>query len=92
MAGTIYQEENMKYRTLGNDLTVSAIGLGCMGMSHAYGAPVDKKEMSELMARAVDMGYTFFNMAELLRVRQSPPFLNISLLKYLFPIIFGRKQ
>ena len=39
----------MLYRTLGRDLTVSAVGLGCMGMSHAYGAPADKKEMTELL-------------------------------------------
>ena len=43
----------MQYRTLGSDLTVSAVGLGCMGMSHAYGAPADKKEMTELLAQAV---------------------------------------
>lgn len=49
----------MHDRILGNDLKVSAVGLGCMGMSHAYGAPADKKEMTELLARAVDMGYTF---------------------------------
>lgn len=49
----------MQYRTLGKDLTVSAVGLGCMGMSHAYGAPANKKEMTELLARAVDMGCTF---------------------------------
>ena len=42
----------MEYRTLGNDLTVSAVGLGCMGMSHAYGAPANKKEMAELLAQA----------------------------------------
>ena len=51
----------MEYRTLGNDLTVSAVGLGCMGMSHAYGAPANKKEMTELLAQAVGMGYTFFD-------------------------------
>ena len=46
----------MKYRTLGKDLKVSAVGLGCMGMSHAYGPPADKKEMQELLAQAVDLG------------------------------------
>lgn len=54
----------MKYRKLGNDLEVSAVGLGCMGMTHAYGDPADKDEMIELMAQAVDTGYTFFDTAE----------------------------
>lgn len=55
----------MNYRTLGQGgLKVSAIGLGCMGMSHAYGAPADKREMAELLADAMDMGYTFFDTAE----------------------------
>lgn len=62
----------MKYRTLGNDLTVSAVGLGCMGMSHAYGAPADKKEMTELLAQAVDMGYTFFDTAEVYGTPEHP--------------------
>lgn len=43
---------------------MSAVGLGCMGMSHAYGALADKQEMTELLADAVDMGYTFFDTAE----------------------------
>ena len=43
---------------------MSAVGLGCMGMSHAYGVPADKQEMTELLADAVDMGYTFFDTAE----------------------------
>jgi len=34
----------MRYRKVGQDLSVSSVGLGCMGMSHAYGAPADKKE------------------------------------------------
>ena len=54
----------MEYRTLGlSGLRVSAVGLGCMGMSHAYGAPADKREMMELLADAVEMGYTFFDTA-----------------------------
>ena len=62
----------MQYRTLGTDLTVSAVGLGCMGMSHAYGAPADKKEMTELLAQAVDMGYTFFDTAEVYGTPDNP--------------------
>ena len=62
----------MKYRTLGKDLKVSAVGLGCMGMSHAYGAPADKKEMTELLAKAVDMGYTFFDTAEVYGTADNP--------------------
>jgi aryl-alcohol dehydrogenase-like predicted oxidoreductase len=54
----------MKTRILGKDLEVSAVGLGCMGMSHAYGPASDKKEMTELLSKAVDKGYTFFDTAE----------------------------
>ena len=54
----------MKYRILGQGLEVSAVGLGCMGMSHAYGKPSDKKEMRELIAAAVDAGCTLFDTAE----------------------------
>ena len=53
----------MNYRKLGT-LTVSSVGLGCMGMSQSYGAPADKKEMRELIAAAVDMGITLFDTAE----------------------------
>lgn len=62
----------MKYRTLGKDLTVSAVGLGCMGMSHAYGAPADKKEMTELLSQAVEMGYTLFDTAEVYGTPENP--------------------
>ena len=55
----------MKYRTLGTSgLTVSAIGLGCMGMTHAYGPAKDKKEMISLIHSAIDKGVTFFDTAE----------------------------
>ena len=54
----------MNYRILGKDLAVSAVGLGCMGMSHAYGTPSDKQEMGRLLAQAVEQGCTFFDTAE----------------------------
>ena len=54
----------MEHRVLGKDLNVSPVGLGCMGMTHAYGAPADEKEMAKLLEKAVDMGYTFFDTAE----------------------------
>ena len=54
----------MKYRTLGKELTVSAVSLGCMGMTHAFGAPSDTKEMIRLIHEAVELGYTMFDTAE----------------------------
>jgi aryl-alcohol dehydrogenase-like predicted oxidoreductase len=55
----------MKKRTLGKSgLEVSALGLGCMGMSFSYGPPADKQEMIKLIRAAVDKGVTFFDTAE----------------------------
>jgi aryl-alcohol dehydrogenase-like predicted oxidoreductase len=55
----------MQKRKLGkSNLEVSAIGLGCMGMSFGYGPPADKKEMISLIRTAVDHGVTFFDTAE----------------------------
>ena len=54
----------MKKRVLGKDLTVSVVGFGCMGMTHAYGAPSDSKEMTGVLHQAVDMGYLYFDTAE----------------------------
>lgn len=54
----------MNTRILGKDLRVSAVGLDCMGMTHASGAPADKKEMTRLLGQAVEMGYTLFDTAE----------------------------
>ena len=55
----------MQKRTLGNSgLEVSALGLGCMGMSFSYGPPKDKQEMIELIRTAVERGITFFDTAE----------------------------
>jgi aryl-alcohol dehydrogenase-like predicted oxidoreductase len=62
----------MYNRKLGNSgLEVSALGLGCMGMSFSYGPPKDKKEMTSLLHAAVERGITFFDTAEVYG-----PFLN----------------
>jgi len=56
----------MQKRTLGkNGLEVSALGLGCMGMSFSYGPPKDKQEMTALIRAAVERGVTFFDTAEI---------------------------
>src|SRR5271154_4015479 len=54
----------MKKRKLGKSLEVSAIGLGCMGMSFGYGPAADKKEMISLIRSAVERGVTLFDTAE----------------------------
>ena len=54
----------MQTRTLGNKLDVSAIGLGCMGMSYGYGPAKDTQEMITLIRTAVEQGVTFFDTAE----------------------------
>ncbi len=57
--------KEMQKRKLGkSNLEVSAIGLGCMGMSFSYGPPKDKKEMTDLLHAAVERGVTFFDTAE----------------------------
>jgi len=53
----------MDKRKIGN-MVVSSIGLGCMGLSHASGAPTGKKEAGEILRQAVDLGYTLFDTAE----------------------------
>lgn len=61
----------MNYRKIGQ-LEVSAVGLGCMGMSHGYGMPANKEDMAELLGYAVDMGYTLFDTAELYGTPNDP--------------------
>lgn len=62
----------MKKRVLGADLKVSAVGLGCMGFSHAYGAPTDKKTAIETIQKAVEMGYNLFDTAEVYGTADDP--------------------
>ena len=55
----------MHKRNLGRtNLEVSAIGLGCMGMSFSYGPPADRQQMVSLLRKAVELGITFFDTAE----------------------------
>src|SRR5271157_5281954 len=66
----------MQKRKLGKSgLEVSALGLGCMGMSFSYGPPKDKREMTVLLRAAVERGITFFDTAEVYG-----PYLNEELL------------
>lgn len=53
-------------------MEVSALGLGCMGFSHAYGAPTNRNEAIRLIREAVDMGYTFFDTAEVYGTAEDP--------------------
>src|ERR1700683_3015319 len=72
MRETVPQGETMQERKLGNSgLEVSALGLGCMGMSFSYGPAKDKQEMTTLLRAAVERGITFFDTAEVYG-----PFLN----------------
>ena len=54
----------MQKRRLGQNLEVSAVGLGCMGMSFAYGPPPDRQQMTALIGAAVEQGVTLFDTAE----------------------------
>jgi aryl-alcohol dehydrogenase-like predicted oxidoreductase len=54
----------MQTRTLGQNLEVSALGLGCMGMSFGLGKPADENEMVKLIHHAVEIGVTFFDTAQ----------------------------
>ena len=55
----------MEKRVLGNtDMKISPVGLGCMGLSHAFGTPLEKAEAADKIKAAFEMGYTFFDTAE----------------------------
>ncbi len=62
----------MPKRILGADLEVTAVGLGCMGFTHAYGTTMDEGEAARAIAEAVDMGYTFFDTAEVYGTAENP--------------------
>ncbi len=54
----------MKTRTLGQNLEVSELGLGCMGLTFGYGPATDEKEAIDLIQKAYDLGITLFDTAE----------------------------
>lgn len=54
----------IQIRTPGRSLQVSSVGLGCMDFSYAYGAPTDAQDAVTLLRQAYDLGYTFFDTAE----------------------------
>ena len=62
----------MTHRVLGTDLTVSSVGLDCMGFSHAYGAPTEEGEAVRAIRSACEMGYTLFDTAEVYGTQDDP--------------------
>lgn len=62
----------METRVLGNGLKVSALGLGCMGFSHAYGAPTEATEAVQLLREGFELGYTLFDTAEVYGTAEDP--------------------
>ena len=63
----------MKTRELGRSgLRVSALGLGCMAFSHAYGPVTEKEKAIRLIRHAFDLGYTFFDTAEVYGTQNDP--------------------
>jgi len=83
---------NMKHRVLGKSgLEVSAIGLGCMGMSQSYPPFPDKSEMIDFIHKAVDMGETFFDTAELYGIYANEELVGEALEPYRKNVVIGTK-
>src|SRR5690606_34413881 len=82
----------MKIRKLGNSgLEVSALGLGCMGMSWSYGPPKDKKEMISLLRAAVERGVTFFDTAEVYGPYQNEELVGEALAPFRGQVVIATK-
>ena len=82
----------MKKRKLGKSgLEVSAIGLGCMGMSFGYGPPKDKEEMILLIREAVERGVTFFDTAEVYGPFTNEELLGEALVPYREQVVIATK-
>jgi aryl-alcohol dehydrogenase-like predicted oxidoreductase len=81
----------MKHRLLGDSLQVSAIGLGCMGMSWSYEPVPDRKQMISLLHAAVDRGVTFFDTAEVYGPLANEELLGEALAPYRDRVIIATK-
>src|SRR6202453_1646102 len=82
----------MQKRKLGGGgLEVSALGLGCMGMSFSYGPPKDKKEMTDLLHAAVERGITFFDTAEVYGPFTNEELLGDALAPYRSKVVIATK-
>ncbi len=82
----------MQKRELGkSNLEVSTLGLGCMGMSFSYGPPKDKKEMTDLLHAAVELGVTFFDTAEVYGPFLNEELLGEALAPYRGKVVIGTK-
>src|SRR5271155_1467179 len=85
-------EHHMNTRKLGeSNLEVSAIGLGCMGMSFSYGPPKNKQEMTSLLHAAVDRGVTFFDTAEVYGPFTNEELLGEALAPFRKPVVIATK-
>jgi aryl-alcohol dehydrogenase-like predicted oxidoreductase len=88
----IQKKKTMQKRILGNSgLEVSALGLGCMGMSWSYGPAKDKKEMIALIHAAIDRGITFFDTAEVYGPLTNEELLGEALMPYRDKVIIATK-
>src|SRR6202158_2530098 len=82
----------MQKRKLGGGgLEVSALGLGCMGMSFSYGPPKDKQEMTALLRQAVERGITFFDTAEVYGPYLNEELVGVALAPYRGQVVIGTK-
>ncbi|MGN0835673.1 MAG: aldo/keto reductase [Candidatus Spyradosoma sp.] len=84
----------MPRRTLGGGnaaLTVSAVGLGCMGMTHGHGEPRDRRAMRNLIAEAVDLGVDFFDTAEIYGPHTNEELVGEALEPYRGRVFIGSK-
>lgn len=78
-------------RTLGRDLTVSAIGLGCMGLSQSYPPFPDKRESIRFLHCAVEMGQTFFDTSEVYGIYENEKLIGEALEPYRDKIVLATK-